>query len=169
MGGVVAILVAAQRPDLASAVVAAEGNLDLGGGLLSGAIAQQTEAEYCARGYDADLERVASQAQDEPAGLAGIVLGMLRAAAPYAIHRSARSLVEGSRPAVRDQMRSLSMPRAFLAGERSPISPENPPFEDLAAAGVRRIVVPGAGHPMMFQNPDGFARAIKDALGPTPG
>lgn len=168
MGGVVAILVASQRPDLASAVVAAEANLDSGGGMLSGAIAQQTEAKYVTRGYEADLERVAGQARDDPAGLAGIVLGMLRAAAPYAIHRSARSLVEGSTPSVREQMRSLSMRRAFLAGERSLSSPENPSFEDLAAAGVRRIVVPGAGHPMMFENPDGFARAIGDALGPPP-
>jgi pimeloyl-ACP methyl ester carboxylesterase len=164
MGGVVAILVASERPDLVSAVVVAEANLDPGGGVLSAAISAQTEDEYVTRGYGQDVERVAGQARETPDGLAPIILGMLRAAAPYAIHRGARSLAEGTSPSARQRLRDLSMPRAFLVGERTPPSVENPPFDDLAAAGVRRIVVPNTGHPMMFQQPDGFARVIAEAL-----
>lgn len=50
MGGAVAITLASERPDLVSALVVAEANLDPGGGSLSRSIAAQSEADYVAEG-----------------------------------------------------------------------------------------------------------------------
>jgi pimeloyl-ACP methyl ester carboxylesterase len=53
------------------------------------------------------------------------------------------------------------MPRTFLIGERSLATypearwPQN---------GVHVVIVPDAGHIMNVDNPDGFARAIADAV-----
>ena len=60
------------------------------------------------------------------------------------------------------------MPRVFLVGSRTLEAEPRPASgeagEGLASAGIPVLVVPDAGHPMMFQNPSGFARRIADAL-----
>lgn len=60
------------------------------------------------------------------------------------------------------------MPRAFIVGARTLEAGDRPPSgeagDGLEGTDVRVVVVPDAGRPMMFQNPDGFAAAIAQAL-----
>lgn len=96
--------------------------------------------------------------------------GMLQVADPCAVYRSARALVDGIRPSMRARYNELPMPRAYVFGERSvprdqaSVLPDAPDPEELARHGIRVVVVPEAGHFMMFDNPAGFARALKEAL-----
>ena len=168
MGGSVAILIAAARPDLVSRLALAEANLDPGPGSMTGPIIAQTEEDYLNHGYAQDLAAQQERARTSQAALPGVVLGMYQVSAPWAIHRSSRSLVRERKPTFRDQLLALRLPRAFLVGSKTleaggrPASGED--GEGLDEAGIRRFVVPGAGHPMMYQNPGGFTRAIAEAI-----
>ena len=81
----------------------------------------------------------------------------MRLADPRALHRSAVGLRRGSDPVMRTILEGLALDRVFLQGERSG---ELPGRQALEAAGVRVVTVPGAGHNVMFDNPDAFAAAV---------
>ncbi|MGW7370023.1 alpha/beta fold hydrolase, partial [Streptomyces sp. NPDC054841] len=49
------------------------------------------------------------------------------------------------------------VPRVYLQGA---LSGELPGEDELVAAGVRVVTVPGAGHNIMFDAPDVFVRAV---------
>jgi pimeloyl-ACP methyl ester carboxylesterase len=171
-GGAIAVLIAARRPDLVAALVMADGNLDPGGGAFSASIAAQSESTYVGRGYQAQIASLRDRARavDSSEGPAELV-GMLQVAAPDAVHRTARSLVEMPRPTVREQLVQVTMPRSFLVGART-LEAETPSgaiadwtyVQGLSDAGVRLLVVPDAGHGMMSDNPDGFVRTLVQAL-----
>ena len=97
-------------------------------------------------------------------------LGMLQLASPYAVYRGARSLVEGTQPTMRERFYQLSIPRTYVYGERSlprdPASalPDAPDPKELVKQGIQVLIVPNAGHGMMFDNPEGFAEVIQTAL-----
>lgn len=160
MGGSVAITLAALRPDLVGRLVVAEANLDRGGGPLSRHIASQSEEAFTSRGFRHLLEQVRREAKAE-GGWQAIYLATLSASAPHALYRSARSLVEGTRPTMRERLLGMTIPRAFLFGERSLPDPD---AQQLPAAGIRVLMVPGAGHPMMHENLEGFVTALAAAL-----
>jgi pimeloyl-ACP methyl ester carboxylesterase len=87
----------------------------------------------------------------------------LRLGDPLAIYRSAVGLITGSRPTMREMLVGLPIPRTFICGDRGeeldhPIG--------LAAAGVRVVTIPDAGHLLMDDQPDSFAAAIADGLAP---
>lgn len=167
LGGSVAVLVAARRPELVSSLVVAEGNLDPGGAGMSLAIARQSEEDYVREGFDRTLQEMRDEALENPSSIYAVTLGVQHLASPRAMHRTARALVELTRPTIRELLLSLDVPRAFIVGERT-LEGERPQSgeagDGLEGTGVRVLVVPGAGHPMMFQNPDGFASAIAEAL-----
>lgn len=171
LGGAVAILVASRRPDLISALVVAEGNLDPGGAQMSIAIVAQPEDEYVTSGFDRSLKEMRTEARANPGSIFAATLGVQQLASPRAMYRTARSLVDLTQPTTREQLVHLDLPRAFIVGARTLEADAKPPSgeagEGLEATDVRVIVVPDAGHPMMFQNPDGFASAIGEALDPT--
>lgn len=81
----------------------------------------------------------------------------MRLADPRALHRSAAGLAQGSTPTMRRMLMGLTAERVFLQGE---LSGELPGADGLEAAGVRVVAVPGAGHNIMFDNPDAFAAAV---------
>jgi pimeloyl-ACP methyl ester carboxylesterase len=168
LGGAVATLVAARRPDLVSKLVVAEGNLDRGGGAMSLAIVAQSEEEYVREGFRRSLEAMREEARANSSSIFATTLGVQEIASPRAMYRTARSLVELTRPTIREQLINLDLPRTFIVGAWTLEAEEKPPSgeagEGLEDAGVRVLIVPDAGHPMMFQNPDGFAVAIADAL-----
>ncbi len=128
---------------------------------------RQSEEEYVANGFDRSLEAMGEEARKSVA-INAITLGIQQLASSRAMYRSARSLVELTRPTIREQLVSLPMRRAFVVGAWTLEADENPPSgeagEGLEGTGVEDMVVPDAGHPMMFQNPDGFASAIAAAL-----
>jgi pimeloyl-ACP methyl ester carboxylesterase len=160
MGGTVAIALAARHPHLVGRLVVAEGNLDPGKGGASVRIAAQSEQEYVEQGH-ARLVRELQAASGGQASYGGLLRGFTLAA-PYAIHRGARSLLVERRPTFRQLLEALRIPRTYIVGQRSlPNPPEGPP----PGGGVKLAVVPDAGHIMYLDNLDGFAAAIADALG----
>jgi pimeloyl-ACP methyl ester carboxylesterase len=169
LGGSIAITLATLRPDLVSNLVVAEANLDPGGGAFSRVIAAQSEEEFIRTGSAAFLERILRNAAEGDESMAACA-GMLQVAAPHAVYRSARALVEGIRPAMRARYNELPMPRSYIYGQRSvprdraSVLPDAPDPKELAEHGIRVFIVPRAGHFMMFDNPAGFAQALKDAL-----
>ncbi|MFE9098873.1 alpha/beta fold hydrolase [Streptomyces sp. NPDC007264] len=149
MGGAVAIVLAHRRPDLVSRLVLIEANLDphppLGAG--SSGIATYTEDEYVADGGHARvLEKIG------PTWAA-----TMRLADPLALHRTAVNLVRGTRPTMRRLLESLSADRVYLHGA---LSGELEDREGLEASGVRVVTVPGAGHNIMFDNPDALVAEV---------
>ncbi|MEV5971045.1 alpha/beta hydrolase [Streptomyces sp. NPDC051921] len=150
MGGAVVIVLADRRPDLVSRLVVTEANLDPfphpGAG--SRGIASYTEDEFVrGDGFARVLERVG------PTWAA-----TMRLADPLALHRTATHLVRGTEPAMRELLiRNTRVERVYLQGE---LSGELPGADGLRAAGVEVVNVPGAGHNIMFDDPDAFTRAV---------
>ena len=146
MGGAIAIVLAATRPDLASRLVVAEPNLRAGGGLYSGAIAAQSEEDFVGHGFRTVLSTL------DPDYAARV-----RASDPAILHRSAVSLVRGTTPGTAELFYGLPQPRVMLIGTRSR------PYADEHAvrqSGIPVVDVPDAGHHMMRDNPEGFVAAL---------
>ncbi|MGW1241413.1 alpha/beta fold hydrolase [Streptomyces bobili] len=149
MGGSVAIVLAHRRPDLVARLVVTEANLDAFPPSTAGSsgIASWTEEEFVDGGHARVLEEVG------PLWAATMRLADLRG-----LHRSAVGLRRGSEPVMREILAGLdTIERVYLQGELSgPLDGA----EALEAAGVRILTVPAAGHNVMFDNPDAFARAV---------
>jgi len=148
MGGSIAIILAAARPELSSRVIVAEPNLRAGGGLYSGAIAAYREEDFVSHGFRTVL-----------AGLEPDYAARVRAADPAILHRSAVSLVSGTAPGTAELFFGLPQPRVMILGARSR------PYEDerdVRQAGIPVVEVRDAGHHMMRDNPAGFVAALVD-------
>jgi pimeloyl-ACP methyl ester carboxylesterase len=156
MGGSVAIALAMRHPDLVRSLVVAEGNLDPGMGTASAQIAAWSEEDYIREGHLAFLGEFGRAVAAVPEY--GGVVRTMALTSPHAMHRSAKSLLAERTPTFRQGLEDLRMPRTFLIGERS----DYPEAYSLRN-GVNIVIVPGAGHVMNVDNPDGFARAIADA------
>ncbi|MEU6772590.1 alpha/beta hydrolase [Streptomyces sp. NPDC046759] len=148
MGGSVAIVLAHRRPDLVSRLVLTEANLDAPPRPTAGSsgIASYDEDDFVAEQHARVLEAVGP-----------LWAATMRLADPRALHRSAVGLRQGSNPVMRTILEQLSVERVYLQGERSG---ELAGRKSLEAAGVRVVTVPGAGHNVMFDNPDAFAAAV---------
>ncbi|MFC9927428.1 alpha/beta fold hydrolase [Streptomyces sp. NPDC127190] len=151
MGGAVAIVLAHRRPDLVSRLVLTEANLDPFPPPTAGSsgIAAYTEDEFAEREYARVLDRVGP-----------LWAATMRLADPRALHRSAVGLRQGSDPVMRTILEGLPVDRVYLQGEHSG---DLAGSADLEAAGVRVVTVPGAGHNVMFDNPDAFAAVVGGA------
>src|SRR5690349_10296061 len=135
MGGAVAIVLAHRRPELVSRLVLVEANLDPYPPVKAGSsgIASYTEEEYVENGGHARvLDKVG------PSWAA-----TMRLADPRALHRTAIGLARGTVPTMRHLLEELTADRVYLQGA---LSGELVNREELEAAGVRVVTVPGAGH-----------------------
>ncbi|MEV3934163.1 MULTISPECIES: alpha/beta fold hydrolase [unclassified Streptomyces] len=154
MGGSVAVVLAARHPSLVSRLVLVDANLDPvpptpGAGGSSG-IAAYSEQEFLAGGWEEVRDRVGPH-----------WWSTMRLAGREALHRSATHLVRGTDPTVRELLRGLGIPRAYLLPEADgPL----PGADALTRAGVSVVPVPDCGHTVMLDNPEGFARATAAAL-----
>ncbi|MBO4205013.1 alpha/beta fold hydrolase [Micromonospora echinofusca] len=158
MGGAVAIVLAVRRPDLVGRLVVAEPAINpTGRGVLSPYVADLTEDEFVDRGHRALVEMLEQMSLTEGA-TAGTFAAAVRNAAPYALHRSARSLRTVREPGLREQLYALDLPRALIVGARSRVD-----VGGFTAHGIPTFAVPDAGHSMMDDNPVGFAEAIAAA------
>ncbi|MGW5460271.1 alpha/beta fold hydrolase [Streptomyces sp. NPDC003996] len=148
MGGAVAIVLAHRRPDLASRLILTEANLDAFPPLTaaSSGIAAYEEDDFVDEQHARVLQTVGP-----------LWAATMRLADPRALHRSAVGLRRGSEPVMRTILEKLPVERVYLQGE---LSGELEGRESLEAAGVRVVTVPGAGHNVMFDNPDAFAAAV---------
>lgn len=168
LGGAVAVLVAARNPGRVAALVVAEGNLDPGGAAMSLSIAAVSEDDYVREGYELALADMHAEARATPSSIYASTVALQRLVSPRALHRTARSLIELTRPTIREQLLRLDVPRAFIVGAWTLEAAERPPSgeagEGLEGTDVELLVVPDAGHAMMFQNPSGFAQAIAVAI-----
>lgn len=154
MGGSVAIAAATMLGTRLGRLVVGEPNLDPGGGMFSRRIAAMPEADYRAGGQDVVVR--ASQAEGND-----IWAASLSHTAAYAVHRTARALVEGSNPTWRSMLTHLPVPRRLIIGEQSM------PYADahgLPEAGVEIAIVARAGHSIPWDNPAGLAAAIAGGL-----
>lgn len=159
MGGTIAIVLAARHPDLASRLTIAEANLDPGIGQISKMISDQEETDYVARGHSGILGNLILEAKTEPSLL--IYSGAFSMADPLAVHRSATGLIRSTNPSPRELFLSMRMPRSFIFGERS-LPDSDVGF--LGSKGIKVLVVPGAGHAMMHDNPEGFASKLSESF-----
>ncbi|KUL34022.1 alpha/beta fold hydrolase [Streptomyces regalis] len=148
MGGSVAIVLAHRRPDLVSRLVLTEANLDASPPPAPGSagITAYEEEEFVGGAHARVLEAVGP-----------LWAATMRLADPRALHRSAVWLRRGSEPIMREILEGLTIDRVYLQGE---LSGELPGRKALEAAGVRVVIVPGAGHNVMFDNPDAFVAAV---------
>src|SRR4030095_12076140 len=101
------------------------------------------------------------------AGIAGspawaAVAGLVQVAAPRALSRSAVGRGRGTRPTMRERLLQMTIPRAFVVGQRSLPAPK---WEALSDEGISVLAVSDAGHLMAWENPGGVAEAINTALG----
>ena len=154
MGGAIAILLAHSRPDLISRIIVAEGNLDPEPGFVSGRIASMDERTFVDKGYERFMSDVRS------AGFHGYA-GMVRAADPVGLHRSATDLIAARTPTYRQMLYQLKIPRTYIFGEKTLPDPDE---EILRSCDIAVPIVANAGHAMMSDNPDGFALAIAGAI-----
>ncbi|MFH9550469.1 alpha/beta fold hydrolase [Streptomyces sp. NPDC017435] len=149
MGGSVSVVLAHRRPDLVGRLVLTEANLDAFPPPSAGSsgIASYTEEEFVDVGYARVLGEVGP-----------VWAATMRLADPRALHRSAVGLRRGSDPVMREILTGLdAVDRVYLQGR---LTGELGGADALEAAGVRVVTVPGAGHNVMFDNPDAFVRAV---------
>ena len=164
LGGSIAIVLAALRPDLVRSLTVAEANLDPGMGPFSADVLRRGEREYVNEGFASALEQMRVAIREDPDSSLAPIFQMIALSSPLATYRTARSLTGDRHPTLRKQLVGLDLPRAFLVGSRTVEADEKPASgeagEGLDGTGVRRLIVPDAGHVMMYENPEGFAQAI---------
>jgi pimeloyl-ACP methyl ester carboxylesterase len=148
MGGAVAIVLAARRPDLVARLLLAEAPLDPVPPPAAGSVGVTTftETEFASGG----MAEILGQVGPEWAAT-------MRLSDPVALHRSAFALRAGTVPGARELLMDLPIPRTYLVGSRSaPLAGR----AELEAAGVRVVTIPDAGHNIMLDNPAAFADEV---------
>lgn len=151
MGGSIAIVVAAKRPDLVRRLIVAEPNLDPHTGAFSAKVTSVDEAEYVNHQHAALCERYArSRAKRFAASLSE--------SHPAALHRAATSLRADRSPTFREILASVQMPRLYIGGDSS--HPDD--VADVLPEGVESQIITGATHAMMNDRPDEFVHVVSD-------
>lgn len=159
MGGTVAIRLALDHPGCVGNLAAAEGNLMPGGGEGSRTIVCTPRDEFVATSLAAILEVLRAE------GLGALADGWATTD-PNGIWGNADALVRLDRGFM-GAFLSLSLPRSCIFGEKSLARGPAPDVSDsavLAAEGVGTAVVPGAGHLMLLDSPEGFAGEVAEVF-----
>ncbi len=147
MGGLIAIILASERPDLVRRLVVAEPNLvPTRRPRLEG----HTEQTFVTEGFARALAAV------DPHWAA-----TMRLADPLALYRSERSLGEVDEPTMKDLLRALNVPCTYIKGS---LSGETAHERAVQSTGIAVIEVADAGHNMMLDNPAAFVSALRTAL-----
>ncbi|OUC82108.1 alpha/beta fold hydrolase [Streptosporangium minutum] len=156
MGGAVAVTLATRHPHLVGRLVLVDANLDplpppqakRPGS--SGIAVYRTEQEFLDHGWNETMDFIGP-----------FWAATMRLAGPEALYRSATNLLRGTVPTMRENLEKLPIPRTFLypAGDGPRADAES-----LTASGVSIVGIPDCGHNIMVDNPDGFAKAVAEAL-----
>ncbi len=164
MGGTVAICLARLRPDLVARLGVSEANLFPGGGVATKSIASQTHKEWIGDGFDALIAMLDDEARGGDARSDALAAGW-RQADPAMLHANAVALVHLADDFAASFF-ALSIPRAFIFGARNLPSkgrvpkPDSPDPGMLEKNGIAVHSIPNAGHGMMFDNPDAYAKTL---------
>lgn len=159
MGGSVAIALAQRKPDLVSKLIVAEPNLDPGVGNISKTIALQSESDFVESGFEKIV--AALRLSSHHNFVDSIYLGTFSQSNPVALHRSAVGLLKGTIPPQREILTEMTIPGSYITGEQNA---DEIPFEQLHELGLTTHVVPGAGHSMMHENPEGFKNVLLESF-----
>ncbi len=169
MGGAIAMLVARRRRDLLSGVINVEGNFTLEDAFWSGRIIKQGieewEREYRAMQADVSgwLKRCGVAPDPEHTHLARQILEWQSARTVYAM---SQALVEETGdPSYTKEVRGViepGLPIHLIAGARSAAGWDVPGFVRAAARSYTEL--PGTGHLMMLEDPEGFCRIVDRIL-----
>ena len=146
MGGSIAIEVADRLRERMGKLVVSEPNFHAGGGIYSRLLVEKPEAEFISHAYDNILANHTSPWK-----------GSAQNAAPWAMWRGAKSLIDGASPSWMKTFLSLSCSRALIFGEQS--LPDND-FQYVSNKGISVAIVPQAGHSMSWENPTALAGVL---------
>lgn len=160
LGGCIAIRVAVMRPDLVSALVMFHVPLD-GGWRTGRRITAQTEEEWLTSGYREFLAQLQAPSSGEDPAILARVMGTAQFISGRALYRAAASLARSSWPTWRQQLSQVTVPRTYIMGPQEATTDRG---SALPAEGTEVRVVPNVTDRPNFENPDGLARAIADAL-----
>jgi pimeloyl-ACP methyl ester carboxylesterase len=159
MGGSVAIALATRRHDLIDRLIVAEPNLDAHTGEFSGQIVRSSESAFLMHGRETILRALRLQARRGDR-IAAVFGQTVEQANPRALYRSAVSLRADRDPSFRTQFETLAMPRLYISGQTSNDVAANA----LTPHGIAFAEIAGAGHIMMHDDPDAFARIVAEFL-----
>lgn len=145
-GGSIAIEVAERLGERVGKLVVSEPNFHAGGGIYSRLLVEKPEAEFISRVYDEIVTNHTSPWK-----------GSAQNAAPWALWRGAKSLIDGASPSWMEMLLSLSCSRALIFGKQS--LPDSD-FQYVSDRGISVAIVPEAGHSMSWENPSALAREL---------
>lgn len=161
MGGVLGLLMADRHPSSVRAVLDIDGNITLDDCRYSGQAARWAPDDFAASGFDLFRDGIYRDGLDDPAHRG--YYASLRLADPRAFHRHAQDLVALSAAGdLARRLASLPCPARYVCGEPHGASPRS--LQLLHAAGVRTTAITPAGHWPFLDQPDAFARAVRDFL-----
>lgn len=168
VGGVVAALLAREHPEQVASLVSVEGNFTLKDAFWSANVAHMSEfeAEAMLSGFRADpagwLARSGIAIDSNRLATAARWLDRQPASTLRAMGQSVVDLT--GVPAYEELLQSVfeRTPVHLVAGERSRVGWDVPIWAQEHAASSR--LVPGTGHMMMLEDPDGFASLICKVL-----
>jgi len=155
LGGAVALSLAALAPQRLAALILTEANLGDRYGATSRLVATQSEESFVGGGYQAMLDEARLEQNPWAETLA--------LAWPAALHRISVSAVQGVQPTWRQILYGLGCRRCYVYGSETLPDAD---FDELPRHSVQTPVVPGAGHNMAWQNPEGLATVIADFIEP---
>ncbi|MFK3776515.1 alpha/beta fold hydrolase [Pseudomonas sp. NPDC089406] len=168
VGGVVAMLYALRYPQQVASVVSVEGNFTLNDAFWSASVARMEPdaAEAMLEGFRADAQgwlRAAGVAADaQRLALAQRWLAHQPASTLQAMARSVVAVTGATRYLAQLQTLFAATPVHLLAGEHSRSGWDVPYWAGQQAASF--TVLPGVGHLMMLEDPQGFAQALARLL-----
>ncbi|MHA6195822.1 alpha/beta fold hydrolase [Pseudomonas wadenswilerensis] len=168
VGGVIAMLYACQYPDAIASVISVEGNFSLKDAFWSSNVARMasTEVETLMAGFRADPAGWLTKAGITPTPqyleTARAWLAYQPATTLQAMARSVVAVTGESRYAEALQALFARTPVHLLAGEHSRDGWDMP--EWALAQATSFTVMPGTGHLMMLEQPERFARIIRQIL-----
>ena len=169
VGGAVAAMVAARRPDLLASLVSVEGNFTLKDAFWSAQIAEKTDAEVSAivESYRADANVWMNGAIARQTMLSTrLAIEWLAHQPATTIKAQARAVVAATAPAqylkdLRNTMESV-LPVYLIGGCNSGDSWDTPDWANRLCR--LRINITDTGHLMMVESPERFANSVKLAI-----
>ena len=155
LGGAIALSLANLDRAKVSSLILSEANLDASQeGTTSKFIADQQMDSFLATGFFQLVEACRNTGNT-------LWAATLSHWSPKAAYLISKSAAEGVLPSWREILYSLSCKKAFIFGEKSLPNPE---YQELSSQGIQIEVVRNAGHSMAWENPQGLAQAIAEAL-----